>query len=667
MTSNDSPAAPRPRRSWHPALPIAALVALNLVLGFVLAPHYGQSTDEQANLIFARNSLESYRHPQDPYVDVSREDKGPFYLMVWLRVGEFLDRVVPGWLSVDGRHYANFLAFQLAIVSVYALALRFVRPGAALAGALLFEAQPVLFGHAFINQKDTPFMAFFALSVVLGMSMVDRSAAGARGRSPWPPGPTSTGVLADVKAAWPHEPRRARRTALLLGLCLLVPVGSLLLYRPLVSAAEALVTAAYRGEAWAPIQQAFLRLAEHAGRVPVEDYIRRGTQWTGLAILLGSVLLLGTALLVAGRLWPEGARATWAATIRETRQGLGGAWTWLMVPAAVVLGMTLAIRSTAIFAVVVVAVYGLIRYGPRVVIPLVLWAAAAAVVTFALWPQLWGAPFDMFAASLGKTVVYPELRRTLFEGVVYLSDELPWWYLPKTMAIQFTLPALAVMSAGLAGMIRLLTRRGPAGPAAWALMLWFLAPFLAVTALKAPIYNYFRHVLFMMPPLFVAASIALEVLMRWMRLQVLGFLLIAALLLPGAWSIVRLHPYEYGYFNEFVGGLRGSYGLYMPDYWCTSFREAMTFINGYAPASANIAVDGPRSNASPFARGDLHLGATEELVPDGTNQAVLALGCNWATVDPDFYPNAPIVWSVEREGVPLALVKLVAPTGAVSP
>src|SRR3990172_4915531 len=161
--------------------PILALLLFNLVLGFRLAPHYGQSSDEEPNILFARATLESYQHPDDPFMDPAREDKGPFYLMLWLRVGSFLDDVVPGWVFADGRHFLNFLAFQMALVSIYALAVRFVRPWPALAGVLLFETQPVIFGHAFINQKDTPFMAFFAAAAVLGIALVDQFVRG-RGR-----------------------------------------------------------------------------------------------------------------------------------------------------------------------------------------------------------------------------------------------------------------------------------------------------------------------------------------------------------------------------------------------------------------------------------------------------------------------------------------------------
>jgi hypothetical protein len=39
---------------------------------------------------------------------------------------------------------------------------------------------------------------------------------------------------------------------------------------------------------------------------------------------------------------------------------------------------------------------------------------------------------------------------------------------------------------------------------------------------------------------------------------------------------------------------------------------------------------------------------------------MLIVGCSWVTVDPNFFPDAPVLWSVERDGVPLAIVKLLA-------
>jgi hypothetical protein len=46
-------------------------------------------------------------------------------------------------------------------------------------------------------------------------------------------------------------------------------------------------------------------------------------------------------------------------------------------------------------------------------------------------------------------------------------------------------------------------------------------------------------------------------------------------------SMVVLHPYQYIYFNELIGGLRGAYGLYETDYWHAANREALEWLEQY--------------------------------------------------------------------------------------
>jgi hypothetical protein len=201
----------------------------------------------------------------------------------------------------------------------------------------------------------------------------------------------------------------------------------------------------------------------------------------------------------------------------------------------------------------------------------------------------------------------------------------------------------------------------PDAASSWALLLWTLGPLAAVVTFGVPIYNYFRHVLFMMPPLFVMAAVAFEWLwesLRWPRWYVV---LVVAGLLPGIVGSLRLHPYEYGYFNELVGGARGAYGRFLSDYWCTSLREAMSYVNAHAPPSAGIAVTGPESAALAFAREDLRVKDDAEILTDPDFQPTMIIGCAWATIEPGFFPEAPLLWTVEREGVPLAIVKQLAP------
>lgn len=193
----------------------------------------------------------------------------------------------------------------------------------------------------------------------------------------------------------------------------------------------------------------------------------------------------------------------------------------------------------------------------------------------------------------------------------------------------------------------------------------FLLPFLAVVIFRLPIYNNFRHLLFIAPPLFVMGSIALEHFLQvGSRPAWLLPILTITLLVPGVVGIVRLHPYEYIYYNGLVGGVGGAHGNYELDFWCTSYREAVQAVNRIAPAAAEVAVWGPFSAAEPFFREDLKPSAVPVSPRDAPVNGSLALGCSWATIDPDFFPTDEVVWTVEREGARLAVVKRHSPAAA---
>ena len=97
--------------------------------------------------------------------------RGPAYLFLARGPVYLLEALGSDWASAW--HLVNFLCFQLGVYFLYRLSTRWIRPSAALAASALFSWQPLLWGHAFINPKDPPFLVFFLASVCLGFEMVD--------------------------------------------------------------------------------------------------------------------------------------------------------------------------------------------------------------------------------------------------------------------------------------------------------------------------------------------------------------------------------------------------------------------------------------------------------------------------------------------------------------
>jgi hypothetical protein len=626
-------------------------------LGIFLAPHYGQSTDEAANVKYGELSLQSYLDPLNPYRDPLREDKGPFYLMVWSSASSVIEQVVPGWVPVDARHFVNFFTWQIAVVSVYAVGRRIASPRAALVGTLLFATQPLLFGHAFINQKDSPFMAFFAATVAFGLMAMDKvadsPASGAGGHRD--EGVTTT-LGRDLRDTWMAGAANARRNTV--GLAALAV--AVLLLRFLVDGAlrswiGEIVRSAYNGSAWGPVQGVFDRVAGNVANTALPSYTARAVLVVDVATVVASLLLACAALVSSSWVWRRLAERLHA---REVFR--------LVLPGAIVFGMTVAIRSAGLLAGTLVAGYALLRHGRRSARPLVAYFILAGFVAFLLWPQLWGSPGEWLQSSLERSLRFPEDHEVLFRGTMYDSSALPPEYLPWLMMLQFTLPTVALGFIGLLLTAFLGVMGGRREAGLWVMLAWFLAPFAAVIVFGVPVYNNFRHLLFMTPPLFIAISIVWDRVIRWAKPAWLAPAMAAALLAPGAAAIVRLHPYEYIYFNELTGGVRGAFGNYLLDSWCTAYRETMEFVNETAPPGSGIAVWGPISTAAPFFREDLVLVKIPSSPAQGELEAYAAIGCSWATIDPAFFPDAPLLWTLERDGVPLAVVKLLQ-TGAAEP
>jgi hypothetical protein len=71
--------------------------------------------------------------------------------------------------------------------------------------------------------------------------------------------------------------------------------------------------------------------------------------------------------------------------------------------------------------------------------------------------------------------------------------------------------------------------------------------------------------------------------------------LVATLLavLPGLLAIAHLHPFEDAYWNLLIGGLPGAHARKLPqsgEYWATSYRQGIEWLNRNAPQHAALAV-----------------------------------------------------------------------------
>jgi hypothetical protein len=177
-----------------------------------------------------------------------------------------------------------------------------------------------------------------------------------------------------------------------------------------------------------------------------------------------------------------------------------------------------------------------------------------------------------------------------FYGALYPADSLPLRYLPTLMLITLTEPVWPLAIWGFAVTAISIKRKSIAWRTLMPTLGWFLIPFLYVLLRQPPMYDGFRHFLFIVPPFFVLAGITLDKLFDWLQKTWLQVTIILALLLPGIIPAIQLHPYQYTYYNQFVGGTGEAARRYETDYWLTCYKEAVEQLAQIANEPVNLYV-----------------------------------------------------------------------------
>jgi hypothetical protein len=322
------------------------------------------------------------------------------------------------------------------------------------------------------------------------------------------------------------------------------------------------------------------------------------------------------------------------------------------------MGLDTSIRSIAPWAALVLVVLYL-RFAPskrKAILYILILTATSAVVCLATWPFLWQDTFQHYFQSVVTLSEFPWNGIMLFNGHILSEGQQPWYYIPELMLLQFTLPVIALALVGVAGAWRWLgtsqARFEVAG-----LLLTFAIPVVASFRPGMIVYNNFRQFLFTVPAFFLLAALALEQIFQWLpdRRWRLGVAFLT--LFPGVMGIIRLHPYEYIYYNALAGLGGDVYTRFESDYWCTSYREATTWLNDYAPQGATVEVGnaGVISQAALFARSDLRLNNIYSMRDSDTPS--FAILCDGKGGQLNLLPDAPVLMTVERGGAVLGEVK----------
>ncbi|MBO4740483.1 MAG: hypothetical protein J5605_02440 [Bacteroidales bacterium] len=307
----------------------------------------------------------------------------------------------------------------------------------------------------------------------------------------------------------------------------------------------------------------------------------------------------------------------------------------------------------------------------NVIFKTILWAALVSIVGYfaglLIWPYAWQAPIDNVKESYGAMSQFAIAIRQIFEGQMYWSDVLPWYYTPKF--ILMTIPIAVILGFLLFpffGAFKKETRLESI-----MVLFTFLFPVFWIVYTGANVYGGWRHSLFAYPSMVVAAGLGFATLADFLKnkfgkgLAIAGNVLPFVLLITPFIHVVKNHPYEYVYFNEFVGGPKNAFGNYEMDYYYHSVREASEWVMANAePSAEKIQVGSWHVNSTKyFLRTDtVHFRPRfvrwyrrGEFDWDYAVFAVTGIAPEYLR-NPNVFPPKNTVHTVDVDGVPIAVV-----------
>ena len=199
-----------------------------------------------------------------------------------------------------------------------------------------------------------------------------------------------------------------------------------------------------------------------------------------------------------------------------------------------------------------------------------------------LWPFGLESPVKNPWISYKAMAEFPTTLRQIFEGRVYWSDQFPWYYLLKYMLISIPTVVIAGLILFFAFSMKIMSDNK------WIyiffLIIAILFPLAFIILKGSNVYGAWRHVIFIYPPMVILSALGLNYVLETYKkrlFQLLFFIILVVLSINPIKFILKNHPYEYLYFNEITGGLKGAYAKYETDYYFHSIREASEWLISY--------------------------------------------------------------------------------------
>jgi hypothetical protein len=293
----------------------------------------------------------------------------------------------------------------------------------------------------------------------------------------------------------------------------------------------------------------------------------------------------------------------------------------------------------------------------------------AYVVMILVWPWAAIAPLNPIRGLFEFSEFHYAIR-TFLDGRVYEMANVPPFYVPIYILIR--VPLLMVFGVILAAVFLLLSARAADRTNIHRrdivlISLTVVFPLVCQVVFRGPAFTGLRHFLFVLPALAVLAAIGIDMALSALAARGRVFVRCALAVVTGCFlwdavTLARLHPYEYLFYNQLVGGLEGASRRYDLDYWFSSMPEALGQLESYLRKTSAGDANWPKQVYSVAVCGERLEFDKAVTLPQlrfdfkpQWNQSEFFIAPTHMNCDNDL--DGKIVGTVTRLGVPIAFIK----------
>ena len=294
----------------------------------------------------------------------------------------------------------------------------------------------------------------------------------------------------------------------------------------------------------------------------------------------------------------------------------------------------------------------------------------ALVILLAYWPYGQMAPFARAGDTVNAISSFDWQMPVLFEGKVFAAPDLPFYYPLKMLGLKIPILTLAAFILGSIMTVRTCGKKVSSHqevpwPSCF-LLFSLLFPIGYIIIRDSVVYNGIRHLLFIVPPICIIAAVAIDRLLMHLEKTrppsgPIGSVTVAILMMIPVVTMIRLHPYQYIFYNGLAGGTRFASQSYETDYWCIVYKDLADEFIDY------LEKEGPAFNRPQINVNMEHV--TWLLAPYLDQQSRFPIQVFRSSPQIDDYYISSTFWGadqfyygkttvkVERMGIPLGVIK----------